>query len=147
MASANAPLSSAHRRLLVLLEGLRPAQTIILADMTNTLLYQSPDGGGYPAEARKLHRDYLAQGGALVVVTGDSLAVVREQLLDRLGFAGGDLFVVSGSGHQIDAVRPANPGMKLCCLYRGPDIEEPLRRELLHRVVACLEEVVGPSEE
>lgn len=92
MASANVPLTPAHRRLLSLLHGFGPSQTICLADMTNTLLRQSFDGSGYPEEAKRLHREYLAQGGALVIVTDDSQVVVREQFLDPLAVAGGDLF-------------------------------------------------------
>jgi hypothetical protein len=130
-------------RLLAQLHGLRPAETVCVADMTGTLLHQSPDGNGYPDLARRLHRNYLAQGGALVVVTGDSLSVVREQFLAPLGFEGGDLFLITGAGHRIDLVRRVSGRPRLRCLHRGRDVPREARGVLLRRIIACLESVAG----
>jgi hypothetical protein len=134
---------STQARLPELLRGLRPSETVCVADMTGTLLYQSPDGSGYPDPARLLHRAYLAQGGALVVVTGDSLPVVREQFLAPLGFEGGDLFLITCAGHRIDAVRRAWGRPRLRCLHRGRDVPPQTRDELLRRIITCLEAEVG----
>jgi hypothetical protein len=140
-------MTPAHRQLRDLLEGLPPCRTTIIADMTNTLLYQSPDGTGYAEGDRRLHREFLARGGVLLVVTGDSRTVAHEQFLDRLGYVGGHLFILSGSGHEVEAVRREADQTRWQCLHLGSVIDRTLRRDLLFRLVACLEVEAGPRLE
>jgi hydroxymethylpyrimidine pyrophosphatase-like HAD family hydrolase len=139
-------VSGDRRRLRQLLRGLHPSQTLVVADMTNTLLEQSLDGAGYPEAARRLHREYLVQGGVLVVVTGDSLAVVRQQFLTPLDFQSGELFIISGAGHRIDKVGRTNGQVRLRCLHRGEQISAKAREDLLRRVVAELEGETGRAD-
>ena len=52
-----------------------PANTILFADMTGTLLMQ--ETGGFPDHGKAVIVRFLNMGGELNVVTGDSYAVAR----------------------------------------------------------------------
>lgn len=115
-----------YHKLSSLICGLKPSNTIIVSDMTGTLLHQTESG--FPESERTLIKQLLDEGASLVLVTGDALQTVKDTFLERLDYSGpGIILLVTGSGYQITSVENGTNEL----IFRGKEIDINDRKQLL----------------
>jgi hypothetical protein len=123
-----------------LLASFVPASTIIFADMTGTILDQTPNG--FPEEQRERIRGFLEQGGVIVLVTGDSYATVHTQFVKPLSYKGeSPVFLVTGAGHRIDRLAEG----VLTSIHLDKGFKEDTHRDLVRAVERLFVEYVEPG--
>ncbi len=77
---------------------IKPENTMIISDLTGTLIHQREDG--FPEKQKEVLRKLLKHNFGLTVVTGDSLPAVEKYFIKPLN-AQEKIYVVSGAGHQV----------------------------------------------
>jgi len=117
------------------LADLNPEDTVLVSDMTGTILKQSPTGIGFPLETRALINDFLSRGGKLLLVTGDTTDVAKAQCINHLDADPAfPYYIISGAGFELVEVR----GKSITQISRGERLDEDAKEQIFQIVLDYL---------
>ena len=123
-----------YQRLASRLSALQAGCSLVVSDMTSTLINQGP--GGFPERTRLEIIRFLEAGGKFLLVTGDTHKVIEEEFFKRLRYDGArPVYVISAAGYLIYEWR--REGMRE--LHRG----QPLARAAREAAFGVIEQLMA----